>query len=127
VYALTESRPASFPLDGSAERSAQLLVSRAIEASKRQPCVACSSGCGQPRRTDSAPALARAFADLDAIMQRAKNSPRDRRVVPHRASIARWFSIDRNRRLVKAARVPAVNLEGDVARNARSVDASFAG
>jgi DNA ligase (NAD+) len=127
VYALTVDR--LVPLERIGERSAQLLVD-AIEASKRQPLWRVLVGLGINHvGPTAAQALARAFADLDAIMGASEEQlTAVDGVGPTIAqSIARWFSIDRNQRLVQRLHAAGVNLEGDRGPQREAVDASFAG
>ena len=98
------------PLERIGERSAQLLVD-AIEGSKQRPLWRVLVGLGINHvGPTAAQALARSFADLDAIVAaRRGGAHRDRRCRPDIAqSIGKWFTIDRNRRLVAAARATRV-------------------
>ena len=127
AYALTVDR--LVPLERIGERSAQLLVD-AIEGSKRQPLWRVLVGLGINHvGPTAAQALARAFADLDAIMGASEEQlTAVDGVGPTIAqSIATWFSIDRNRRLVQRLHAAGVNLEGDRGTQREAVDASFAG
>jgi DNA ligase (NAD+) len=127
VYALTVER--LVPLDRIGERSAQLLVD-AVEASKRQPLWRAMVGLGVNHVGPSAAqALARAFDDLDAIVRASvEELTAIDGVGPTIAqSLATWFSIDRNQRLVQRLHASGVNLEGERGQQRQPVDASFAG
>jgi DNA ligase (NAD+) len=128
VYALTVDK--LVPLDRIGERSAQLLVD-AVEGSKQRPLWRVLVGLGINHvGPTAAQALARRFADIDEIA----NAPEETitavdGVGPIIArSIASWFEIDRNRRLVERLREAGVNLTGDPSSAVvETVDDSFAG
>jgi DNA ligase (NAD+) len=127
VYALTVER--LVPLERIGERSAQLLVD-AIEHSKQQPLWRVLVGLGINHvGPTAAQALARAFDDLDAIMgANEEQLTAIDGVGPIIAqSIASWFSIDRNRRLVQRLHSAGVHLEGERGQQREPIDASFAG
>jgi DNA ligase (NAD+) len=128
VYALTVDK--LVPLDRIGERSAQLLVD-AVEGSKQRPLWRVLVGLGINHvGPTAAQALARRFADIDEIA----NAPEETitavdGVGPIIArSLATWFTIDRNRRLVARLREAGVNLTGDPSSApVEAVDDSFAG
>jgi DNA ligase (NAD+) len=127
VYALTVER--LVPLDRIGERSAQLLVD-AIEGSKRRPLWRALVGLGINHvGPTAAQALARSFADLDAIERAgAEALTAIDGVGPTIAqSIGQWFTIDRNRRLVTRLRDAGVNLTGDSGPAIALIDESLAG
>jgi len=96
-------------------RSAQLLVD-AIDASKQRPLWRVLVGLGINHvGPTAAQALARSFADLDAIATATEESlTAVDGVGPIIAlSIGKWFTIDRNRRLVVRLRDAGVNLAGE--------------
>jgi DNA ligase (NAD+) len=127
IYALTVDR--LVPLDRIGERSAQLLVD-AIEASKRQPLWRVLVGLGINHvGPTAAQALARAFDDVNAIMTATEEQlTAIDGVGPTIAqSIGRWFSIDRNRRLLERLRAAGVDPPGERGQQREIVDASFAG
>ncbi|MDQ1433597.1 MAG: ligase, partial [Actinomycetota bacterium] len=127
IYALTADR--LVPLDRIGERSAQLLVD-AIEASKRQPLWRVLVGLGINHvGPTAAQALARAFDDVNAIMTATEEQlTAIDGVGPTIAqSIGRWFSIDRNRRLLERLRAAGVDPPGERGQQREIVDASFAG
>ncbi|MCU1468409.1 MAG: ligase, NAD-dependent [Actinomycetia bacterium] len=127
IYALTVDR--LVPLDRIGERSAQLLVD-AIEASKRQPLWRVLVGLGINHvGPTAAQALARAFDDVNAIMTATEEQlTAIDGVGPTIAqSIGRWFSIDRNRRLLERLRAAGVDPPGEHGQQREIVDASFAG
>lgn len=113
VYALTVDK--LVPLERIGARSAQLLVD-AIEASKTRPLWRVLVGLGINHvGPTAAQALSRAFADLDAIMHaNEEHLTAIDGVGPTIAqSIDRWFSIDRNQRLIDRLREAGVNFEGE--------------
>jgi DNA ligase (NAD+) len=113
VYGLTVE--ALVPLDRIGERSAQLLVD-AIEGSKQRPLWRALVGLGINHvGPTAAQALARSFADLDMIAAATEESLTSvDGVGPIIAlSIGKWFTIDRNRRLVARLRDAGVNLTGE--------------
>jgi DNA ligase (NAD+) len=118
------------PLERIGERSAQLLV-QAIETSKQRPLWRALVGLGINHvGPTAAQALARNFADLDAIANAAEDAlTAIDGVGPIIArSIGQWFTIDRNRRLVSRLRDAGVNLTGEPDTAAiAAVDDSFAG
>jgi DNA ligase (NAD+) len=117
------------PLERIGERSAQLLVA-AIEGSKQQPLWRVLVGLGINHvGPTAAQALARAFDDLDAIVNASEvELTAIDGVGPTIAqSICSWFSIDRNRRLVQRLRAAGVNFAGERGAQRETVDASFAG
>ncbi len=127
VYMLTVAR--LVPLDRIGERSAQLLVD-AIETSKQQPLWRVLVGLGVNHvGPTAAQALARSFDDLDGIMSANEEELTSiDGVGPTIAqSIGRWFSIDRNRRLVQRLRAAGVNVAGELGSQREAIDASLAG
>jgi DNA ligase (NAD+) len=128
VYALTVDK--LVPLDRIGERSAQLLVD-AVEGSKQQPLWRVLVGLGINHvGPTAAQALARRFADIDEIASAPEETiTAVDGVGPIIArSIASWFEIDRNRRLVVRLREAGVNLTGDPSSAAvETVDDSFTG
>jgi DNA ligase (NAD+) len=128
VYAL--SVEALVPLERIGERSAQLLID-AIETSKQRPLWRALVGLGINHvGPTAAQALARSFADLDAIATAPEESlTAIDGVGPIIAlSIGKWFTIDRNRRLVARLGDAGVNLTGDPGSGTvELVDDSFAG
>jgi DNA ligase (NAD+) len=128
VYGLTVDK--LVPLERIGERSAQLLVD-AIEGSKQRPLWRTLVGLGINHvGPTAAQALARSFADLDEIANASEETlTAIDGVGPIIAqSIGKWFTIDRNRRLVARLREAGVNLAGDTSTSAvETVDDSFAG
>ncbi|MGO9875875.1 MAG: NAD-dependent DNA ligase LigA [Acidimicrobiia bacterium] len=128
VYALTVE--ALVPLERIGARSALLLVD-AIEASKRRPLWRALVGLGINHvGPTAAQALARSFADLDTIAAATEESlTAIDGVGPIIAlSIGKWFTIDRNRRLVARLHDAGVNLTGEPGPTASDlVDDSLAG
>jgi len=128
VYALTADK--LVPLDRIGERSAQLLVD-AVEGSKQQPLWRVLVGLGINHvGPTAAQALARRFSDIDEIASAPEETiTAVDGVGPIIArSIASWFEIDRNRRLVVRLREAGVNLTGDPSSGAvETVDDSFTG
>ncbi len=127
VYALTVDK--LVPLERIGARSAQLLVD-AIEASKTRPLWRVLVGLGINHvGPTAAQALSRAFADLDAIMHaNEEHLTAIDGVGPTIAqSIDRWFSIDRNQRLIDRLREAGVNFEGERAPAIAEEDATLAG
>ncbi len=127
VYALTVER--LVPLERIGTKSAQLIVD-GVETSKARPLWRALVGLGINHvGPTAAQALARSFADLDAIMAAGVDELTTiDGVGPTIAqSIGTWFSIDRNRRLVERLAAAGVNLEGDRGQQREIVDASFAG
>jgi len=128
VYALTVDK--LVPLDRIGERSAQLLVD-AVEGSKPRPLWRVLVGLGINHvGPTAAQALARSFADIDEIANASEETiTAVDGVGPIIArSIATWFTIDRNRRLVERLREAGVNLVGDPSSaTVETVDDSFAG
>ncbi len=103
IYGLTVDE--LVPLDRIGERSAQLLV-HAIEESKQRPLWRTLVGLGMNHvGPTAAQALARSFADIDEIANASEETlTAIDGVGPIIAqSIGKWFTIDRNRRLVGAA------------------------
>jgi len=128
VYALTVE--GLVPLERIGARSAQLLVD-AIEASKQRPLWRALVGLGINHvGPTAAQALAHSFADLDTIAASTEESlTAIDGVGPIIAlSIGKWFTIDRNRRLVARLRDAGVNLTGEPGATASGlVDDSLAG
>ncbi len=127
IYGLTVDR--LVPLERIGERSAQLLV-EAVEGSKTRPLWRALVGLGINHvGPTAAQALARAFDDLDAIVHASDEQlTAIEGVGPTIAqSIASWFTIDRNRRLVQRLEAAGVNLEGERGTQREQIDASFAG
>jgi DNA ligase (NAD+) len=128
VYSL--SVEALVPLERIGARSAQLLID-AIEVSKSRPLWRALVGLGINHvGPTAAQALARSFADLDAIATAPEESlTAIDGVGPIIAlSIGKWFTIDRNRRLVARLGDAGVNLTGDPGSGrVELVDDSFAG
>ena len=127
IYALTVER--LVPLERIGERSAQLLVD-AVEGSKQRPLWRVLVGLGINHvGPTAAQALARAFDDLDAITSagEAELTAIDGVGPTIAQSIASWFSIDRNRRLIERLREAGVNFQGEEGPQLEIVDASFAG
>ena len=118
------------PLDRIGERSAQLLVD-AIEGSKQRPLWRVLVGLGINHvGPTAAQALARRFADIDEIANASEETVTAvDGVGPIIArSLATWFTIDRNQRLISRLREAGVNLVGDPSPAAvETVDDSFAG
>ena len=128
IYDLTVDQ--LVPLERIGARSAQLLVD-GIEGSKQRPLWRALVGLGINHvGPTAAQALARSFADLDAIVAATPEELTEiDGVGPIIAqSLAKWFTIDRNRRLVTRLRAAGVNLVGDPdAATAALVDDAFAG
>ena len=128
VYALTVEK--LVPLDRIGTRSAQLLVD-GIETSKQRPLWRALVGLGINHvGPTAAQALARSFADLDAIVAASEEelTAIDGVGTIIARSIGTWFTIDRNRRLVARLRDAGVNLTGDPGAGAvAQIDDSFAG
>jgi DNA ligase (NAD+) len=127
VYALTVER--LVPLERIGQRSAQLLV-EAIEGSKTRPLWRAMVGLGINHvGPTAAQALARSFADLDAIDHAGTDAlTAIDGVGPTIAqSIGQWFSIDRNRRLVTRLKAAGVNLTGDAGPVIELIDESLTG
>jgi DNA ligase (NAD+) len=126
VYALTVER--LVPLERIGQRSAQLLVD-AVEGSKTRPLWRVMVGLGINHvGPTAAQALARSFADLDAIDHAGADAlTAIDGVGPTIAqSIGQWFSIDRNRRLVTRLKKAGVNLTGDAGPAIELIDDSLA-
>ena len=128
VYALTVEQ--LVPLERIGTRSAQLLVD-GIEGSKQRPLWRALVGLGINHvGPTAAQALARSFDDLDAIVGAGEDAlTAVDGVGPIIAqSLAKWFTIDRNRRLVERLGAAGVNLVGDPGSSPVDViDDSFAG
>jgi DNA ligase (NAD+) len=128
IYGLTVDR--LVPLDRIGDRSAQLLVA-AIEGSKQQPLWRVLVGLGINHvGPTAAQALARSFTDIDEIATAPEETLTaiDGLGTIIAQSIDKWFTIDRNRRLVARLREVGVNLAGDPSTSAiETVDDSFAG
>jgi DNA ligase (NAD+) len=127
VYALTVDR--LVPLERIGERSAQLLVD-AIDGSRGRPLWRVLVGLGINHvGPTAAQVLARSFDDLDAIMAAGVEQLTGLDGVgPTIAqSLGKWFSIDRNQRLVQRLRAAGVNFAGDKGAQPATVDDSFAG
>jgi DNA ligase (NAD+) len=127
IYALTVEQ--LVPLERIGQRSAQILVD-GVEGSKTRPLWRVMVGLGINHvGPTAAQALARSFADLEAI----DNADADALtaidgVGPTIAqSLEQWFSIDRNRRLVARLKESGVNLTGDAGPAIEIIDESFAG
>ena len=117
------------PLERIGERSAQLLVD-SVEGSKTRPLWRVLVGLGINHvGPTAAQALARSFADLDAIMTAGEDAlTAIDGVGPTIAqSIAEWFGIDRNRRLVKRLHDAGVNMTGEPVAAIAPEDATLAG
>jgi DNA ligase (NAD+) len=127
VYALTVDK--LVPLERIGERSARLLVD-AVEDSKTRPLWRVLVGLGINHvGPTAAQALSRAFTDLDAIMAAHEEElTAVEGVGPTIAqSIQKWFSIDRNRRLLQRLAAAGVNFEGEPAPAVSARDATLAG
>jgi len=127
VYGLTVER--LVPLDRIGQRSAELLVD-AVEGSKTRPLWRVMVGLGINHvGPTAAQALARSFADLDAIDHAGADAlTAIDGVGPTIAqSIGQWFSIDRNRRLVARLKAAGVNLTGDAGPAIELIDESLSG
>jgi DNA ligase (NAD+) len=127
VYALTVDR--LVPLERIGERSAQLLVD-AIDGSRGRPLWRLLVGLGINHvGPTAAQVLARSFDDLDAIMAASVEqlTTLDGVGPTIAQSLGKWFSIDRNRRLVHRLREADVNFAGDKGAQTATVDDSFAG
>ena len=127
IYALTVDQ--LVPLERIGARSAQLLVD-GIAASKKRPLWRALVGLGINHvGPTAAQALARGFADLDAIIAAADDelTAIDGCRPDHRAEPREWFTIDRNRRLVARLGEAGVNLTGDPASATVAIDDAFAG
>ncbi len=127
VYALTVEK--LVPLERIGQRSAQLLVD-GVEGSKTRPLWRALVGLGINHvGPTAAQALARSFADLDAIDQADADAlTAIDGVGPTIAqSLGQWFSIDRNRRLVARLKEAGVNLTGDAGPTIEIIDESLAG
>lgn len=117
------------PLERIGERSAQLLVD-AVEASKARPLWRVLVGLGINHvGPTAAQALARSFADMDAIVAADEESlTAIDGVGPTIAqSIRSWFAIDRNRRLVARLAEEGVNFRGEPTPVISDRDATLAG
>jgi DNA ligase (NAD+) len=115
IYALTVDK--LVPLERIGERSAQLLVD-AVEDSKTKPLWRVLVGLGINHvGPTAAQALSLAFPDLDAIVtaQEGVLEAIDGVGPTIAQSIQKWFSIDRNQRLVNRLRDAGVNFEGEPA------------
>jgi DNA ligase (NAD+) len=126
VYGLTVER--LVPLERIGQRSAQLLVD-AVEGSKTRPLWRVMVGLGINHvGPTAAQALARSFADLDAIDHAGADAlTAIDGVGPTIAqSLEQWFSIDRNRRLVTRLKEAGVNLTGDAGPAIELIDDSLA-
>jgi DNA ligase (NAD+) len=77
----------------------------------------------------AAQVLSSSFEDLDAIMAASVEqlTALDGVGPTIAQSLARWFSIDRNRRLVQRLREANVNFAGDTDAQTATIDDSFAG
>ena len=127
VYALSVEK--LLPLERMGERSSQLLV-EAIVGSRTRPLWRVLVGLGINHvGPTAAQALARAFADLDAIMAAGEEElTAIDGVGPTIAqSIRTWHSIDRNAALVEGLRAAGVNFLGDPADVVPVLDESLAG
>jgi len=116
-------------LDRIGERSAQLLVD-AVEGSKTRPLWRVLVGLGINHvGPTAAQVLARSFDHLDGIMSAddARLTALDGVGPTIAQSIASWFSIDRNRRLIQRLHDAGVNFEGEKGAQRVPIDASFAG
>jgi DNA ligase (NAD+) len=127
VYGLTVDK--LVPLERIGERSAQALVD-AVEGSKTRPLWRVLVGLGINHvGPTAAQILARGFADLDAIAAASEEElTAFDGVGPTIAqSLASWFGIDRNRRLVSRLAAAGVNLVGEPSREVSAEDATLAG
>src|SRR4029079_16859304 len=118
------------PLERIGTKSAQLLVD-GIAASKAQPLWRALVGLGINHvGPTAAQALARSFADLDAIIAATDEelTAIDGVGTIIAQSLAKWFTIARTRRLVTRLKESGVNLTGAPdAAAAAVVDDAFAG
>ncbi len=113
VYVLTME--GLLPLERIGQKSAQLLLD-GIETSKQRPLWRALVGLGINHvGPTAAQALARSFADLAAIAaaSEAELTAIDGVGPIIASSIGKWFTIDRNRRLVERLGAAGVNLTGD--------------
>jgi DNA ligase (NAD+) len=127
TYALTVER--LVPLDRIGERSAQLLVD-AVDGSRARPLWRVLVGLGINHvGPTAAQVLARSFDDLDAIMDASVEqlTALDGVGPTIAQSLGKWFSIDRNRRLVQRLRDAGVNFAGERGAQPETIDDSFAG
>ncbi len=127
VYGLTVER--LVPLDRIGERSAQLLVD-AVDGSRGRPLWRVLVGLGINHvGPTAAQVLARSFDDLDAIMAASVEqlTALDGVGPTIAQSLGRWFSIDRNRRLVQRLGAAGVNFAGDKGAQTATIDDSLAG
>jgi len=127
VYTLTVD--ALVPLERIGERSAQLLVA-AVEQSRAQPLWRVLVGLGINHvGPTAAQALARAFPDLDAIVHadEAALTAVDGIGPTIAQSIAGWFTIDRNRRMIERLRAAGVNFTGEPVAELPESEATLAG
>jgi DNA ligase (NAD+) len=127
VYALTVER--LVPLDRIGARSAQLLVD-AVDGSRARPLWRVLVGLGINHvGPTAAQVLARSFDDLDTIMDAGVEQVTALEGVgPTIAqSLGKWFSIDRNRRLVQRLREAGVNFAGEKGARPETIDDSFGG
>jgi DNA ligase (NAD+) len=127
IYGLTVD--VLVPLERIGEKSAQLLVD-AVEGSKMRPLWRVLVGLGINHvGPTAAQALARAFPDLPSIMAADEESlTAVDGVGPTIAqSLQKWFSIDRNRRLVKRLGEAGVNFEGERAPVIDAAQATLGG
>jgi DNA ligase (NAD+) len=127
VYSLDVER--LVPLERIGARSAQLLVD-AIDESRGRPLWRVLVGLGINHvGPTAAQVLSRSFEDLDAIMGASVEqlTALDGVGPTIAQSLAKWFSIDRNRRLVQRLREANVNFAGDTEGQTAAIDDSFAG
>jgi DNA ligase (NAD+) len=127
VYALTVDR--LVPLERIGERSAQLLVD-AVDGSRGRPLWRVLVGLGINHvGPTAAQVLARSFDGLDAITSAGVDrlTMLDGVGPTIAQSLDKWFSIDRNQRLVLRLREAGVNFAGDEDAQTATIDDSFAG
>jgi DNA ligase (NAD+) len=128
IYALTVEQ--LVPLERIGMKSAQLLVD-GIAGSKARPLWRALVGLGINHvGPTAAQALASNFADLDAIVAATEEALTavDGVGTIIAQSLAKWFTIDRNRRLVSRLGEAGVNLTGDPDTAATAaLDDAFAG
>ena len=127
IYALRVDKLVNLERIG--DRSAQLLVD-AIEGSKTRPLWRVLVGLGINHvGPTAAQALSQAFPDLDAIMHAGEEQlTQIDGVGPTIAqSLASWFAIDRNQRLIDRLRDAGVNFTGEPVDEVAAEDATLAG
>ena len=127
VYDLTVER--LLPLERIGERSAQLLVA-AVAASREQPLWRVLVGLGINHvGPTAARALARSFAELDAIVAADEEAlTAVDGIGPTIAqSLHGWVAVDRNRRLLDRLAAAGLHLRGEESVGADAEDTAFAG